>query len=117
MTILIIEDNEQIQELCKMMLKGTGVKILQAITIKEANEVFMKHKDEIDIIYVDGCVPGNQINTVELTQNLRANFHGKMIAISSLDDYNVELLKAGCNHAVEKSGIPFHTLLETQNNI
>lgn len=110
MTVLIIEDDKDIQKMYKLLLEGSQIRLLQAFTIHEANEIFMSHKDDINLIYIDGCVPGNQINTLELTKNLRANFHGKMIAISSVDDYNIELVKAGCNESLEKHQVTKHTL-------
>ena len=109
MKVLLIEDNEQLQNLFASMSKKLGVDLLQARTIREADLLFLEHKDTIDIIYIDGCVPGDKFNTKKLAEHIRKSFCGPMIAISAVENYNIELLRAGCNDMLmQKSDLMKH---------
>ena len=70
--------------------------IITAMTLKEAEKKFFDNP-EIDIIVVDGCVPGRVLNTPPLVREIRKSFKGIMIAVSSVDEYRKDLLNAGCD--------------------
>ena len=56
--ILILEDNIDAQESFSNILKGKVV-LLQAHNLKEAEELYEKNKDDLDLIALDGNVPKN----------------------------------------------------------
>ncbi len=56
-TVLIVEDEESLRELLKLVLEGNGIKVLQAADGVEAVEVFTAHKDEIEIVLSDLGLP------------------------------------------------------------
>jgi CheY-like chemotaxis protein len=99
---LIIEDSTEIQRLFGMILDDTKVSFYQAQTISEAEEMFEVCKSQLTHIFIDGCVPGNKLNTLDLTQKIRSEFKGHMIAMSSNPEFNEILEEAGCDESIEK---------------
>ncbi len=102
--VLIVEDDIQTQNLLQKLLSGT-VHIFSAFTIEEAEE-FFKNNPDIDIVTMDGCVPGENINTIPLIQLMRRSFKGPMVACSGNSDYQSILLDSGCNLKSEKKDLP-----------
>jgi DNA-binding NtrC family response regulator len=56
-TVLIVEDEENLRDLLKMMLEENGIKVLEAADGVEAVEIFTAHKDEIGIVLSDIGLP------------------------------------------------------------
>jgi PAS domain S-box-containing protein len=56
-TVLIIEDNEEIRTLFGIMLKEYGYRVIDAIDGEEGVDVFLRHRDEIDLILLDVVMP------------------------------------------------------------
>jgi len=109
--ILVIEDDVMMQNLVRLILKNTDVIFYQAYTVPQAHELFTEHKNEITHIYVDGCVPGNSLNTLDLVREIRPEFKGKIFAMSSRPDFNEILVEAGCDRDIQKrdlKDIPDH---------
>ncbi len=63
-TILVIEDNEDLRNLTKEMLKTLGYNIIAANDGLEGIEVFTKNKDSIDLIILDCIMPKKNGNDV-----------------------------------------------------
>ena len=92
--VLVVEDF--FPDIFTRTLSGK-VKLLIAQSIEEATQLFNANPD-IDIIIMDACVPGNELNTVPLVQLFRKTFTGPIITASSVNEYNFALLEAGCSH-------------------
>lgn len=99
--ILIVEDDQNWSGIIRRGL-GDKVLVIQAFTTEEAETVFQKNPD-LALILMDACVPGDRPNTMFLVKKMRKTFSGPIIAISSLSEYRQELIKAGCDHEVEKA--------------
>jgi two-component system, cell cycle sensor histidine kinase and response regulator CckA len=56
-TILIVEDEENLRDLLRVVLEEKGFKVLQAADGLEAVEIFTAHKDEIGIVLSDIGLP------------------------------------------------------------
>ncbi|MCX6121581.1 MAG: response regulator [Ignavibacteriales bacterium] len=56
-TVLIVEDEENLRDLLKMMLEDNGMKVLEAVDGVEAVEIFTAHKDEIGVVLSDIGLP------------------------------------------------------------
>ena len=69
-TILIVEDNLQVRNLAKLILKGAGYHVLEAEDGKRAIAVFSEHKDSIDLVVSDVVMP--RMGGREVMDNLRA---------------------------------------------
>ena len=100
--VLIVEDRDTTQSGYRASLQD-DVQLLQAFTIEQAREIFGANPD-IDLIVMDGCVPGFEINTPPLVREFRKTFRGPIIATSSSSDYRQELMLAGCSHEVGSKG-------------
>jgi len=104
--ILVIEDYTLIQTLIKVALPS-DVELVQAFTLKEAEEKFDTEKG-ITHIFVDFNLHGE--NTKLLVIEMRKIFSGPIIAISSVDDSNKILKEAGCNYSINKGDTAIHIL-------
>lgn len=56
-TVLIVEDEQNLRDLLRMMLVENGFKVLQAADGIEAVEIFASHKDEIGVVLSDLGLP------------------------------------------------------------
>ena len=56
-TVLVVEDNEQVRELAKLMLIGAGYKVIEAVDGQEGVEKFIENAAEIDIVLMDVVMP------------------------------------------------------------
>lgn len=106
--ILIIDDDIVWQEVWKRSL-GKRVTLLPALSIPEAEKIFVEHSD-IDLIAIDGCVPGDIINTKPLIRKFRETYGGPMVAISKASLVRDCLINAGCSHGCEKKWLPGNVL-------
>ena len=99
--ILFIEDDENWQTNYKDIFEDTAT-ILQATTLKDAEELFLKHPD-VDIIVVDGCLNENDVlDTLPLIKKIRETYKGPMIAASGHEEFRHKMVLAGCNKQREK---------------
>ena len=56
-TVLLIEDEEQVRNMAKMMLTRLGYTVLEAKDGVEAVEIFQQHQDEIRCVLSDLTMP------------------------------------------------------------
>lgn len=99
--ILIIDDDTFFQDVWETLLEGSGLYILRATSIPEADKMFDDNPD-IELIALDGCVPGHQLNTLQLATKFSTDFSGPIIAISGVSQFQEELIRYGCNGKCEK---------------
>lgn len=102
--VLIVEDDSSIQDVIYAGLTRLGsVEVLRAYTIETARKILAAHSD-IAIITLDGCVPGNELNTLPfIGEILASGFTGELIAASSDDAFRDEMMRAGCGRQSSKS--------------
>ncbi len=70
-TILLVDDREDVRKSVKMMLECPGCTVLDAENAEQAFELFLAHKDVIDLLIVDWGLP-NQTGT-EFIKKVRSN--------------------------------------------
>jgi len=80
-TILLIDDEPMMTDICEMMIKRLGHRVLKAHSGSEGIEVFMAHKTCIDLIISDFNMPG--MNGREVVNTLREMGHGVKVLLSS----------------------------------
>lgn len=102
--VLLLDDDNLIQAEWAFRLPAE-VQALSAFDIEDA-ERYVRENPDIALIAVDGCVPGNHLNTLPFVREARQAFRGPMVAVSSNPDFRFELLAAGCDYACEKSALP-----------
>jgi two-component system, cell cycle sensor histidine kinase and response regulator CckA len=56
-TVLLVEDEDNLRDLIKMVLEEHGIKVLAAIDGEEALKIFSAHKDEIALVLSDLGLP------------------------------------------------------------
>lgn len=69
-TILVVDDELEIQENVAELLAGLGYRILKASSADEASEVLARH-DRIDLLFTDVIMPGT-MNSPQLATRARA---------------------------------------------
>lgn len=109
--VLVVEDEMWRFEYWQGKL-GDRATIIGASTIEEGEELFGANPD-IDVIVIDGCVPGSELNTIPLVRKFRETFKGPMIAISGNGSFREELMKVGCNREAEDKMQLHQVILET----
>lgn len=56
-TVLIVDDEELMREVSEIMITDNGGKVFTAIDGQDAIEVFDRHRDEIDVVFIDFSMP------------------------------------------------------------
>jgi PAS domain S-box-containing protein len=69
-TILIVEDNPQVRNLARLILKGAGYRVLEAEDGQHAMEVFSKYQEDIDLVISDVVMP--RMGGREVMDHMRA---------------------------------------------
>ena len=67
-TILIVEDEEDLLDLCKFMLESIGYHVLSAKSPADAVQIVEEHKGEIQLVITDVVLP--TMNGRELVKKL-----------------------------------------------
>ncbi len=102
-TVLIVEDEENLRDLLRMMLEDSGIKVLEAVDGMEALEIFTAHKDEIGIVLSDLGLP--RLGGWEAFLKMReVNPELKGILASGFfnPDVRIEIIKSGARDFIQK---------------
>lgn len=99
-SVLIIEDDIDLQELLKMNLEIEWIRVIQANTVSKAEEVLNQTPfDTLDIISFDFSMPEWWFlrDTLEIISKTRRTFKWLMIAASDSPWSREKQMKAWCN--------------------
>jgi CheY-like chemotaxis protein len=80
-TILLIDDEPMVTDICEMMLKRLGHKVLKACCGSEGIKIYEANKIHIDLIISDFNMPG--MNGQEVVNTLRIMDHNVKVLLSS----------------------------------
>ena len=80
-TILLIDDEPMVIDICEMMLKKLGHKVLKAHSGAEGIKIFEVNKNRIDLIISDFNMDG--MNGQEVVNTLRIMGHSVKVLLSS----------------------------------
>ena len=80
-TFLLIDDEPIVTDICEMMLKQLGYRVLKANSGSEGIKLFEANKDHIDLIISDFNMPG--MNGQEVVDKLRVIDHSVKVLLSS----------------------------------
>lgn len=103
--ILIVEDQNILQVTTREILEPLGMEVFSALTQEQARAMFPLR--QWDLIFMDACVPGGRINTVDLVKEFRQTYSGPMVASSGDPSFNERLREAGCDYECAKSMVGF----------
>jgi CheY-like chemotaxis protein len=87
-TILLIDDEPMVTDICEMMLKRLGHKVFTAHSGFEGIKKFETHKNRIDLIISDFNMPG--MNGQQVVDTLRKMDPGIKVLLSSGGMENVD---------------------------
>ena len=80
-TILLIDDEPMVIDICEMMLKKLGHKVLKAHNGSEGIKIYEANKNRIDLIISDFNMAG--MNGQDVVDTLRKMGHGVKVLLSS----------------------------------
>ena len=80
-TFLLIDDEPMVTDICEMMLKKMGHKVLTAHSGTEGIKLYEANRHRIDLIISDFNMPG--MNGQEVVDKLRVIDHGVKVVLSS----------------------------------
>lgn len=102
-TVLIIDDEELVIEICEMMLLRLGHRVFKANSGFEALNIFEDHKNQIDLVILDMYMP--EMNGQQLVGELRQIDHRVKVLLSSgglTDLEEKEIINRGFNGFIRK---------------
>ena len=80
-TILLIDDEPMVTDICEMMLKKLGHEVLKAYNGSEGIELYEANRNRIDLIISDFNMPG--MDGQQVVDRLRIMNHGVKVLLSS----------------------------------
>ena len=101
-TILIIEDDTEINDMLRILLKSNGYRTISAYS---GTEGVLVHNNEVSLILLDLMLPGR--SGEEIIRELKQKHNVPVIVMSAIHDVNkkVDLFSLGADDYVTK---PFH---------
>ena len=101
-TILVIEDDKDINNMIKQLLEKKGFKVFQVFS---GTEALLLHNENIDLILLDLMLPGK--NGEEIIEILKTKKSVPVIVMSAIDDVDtkINLFELGADDYITK---PFH---------
>lgn len=101
--VLIADDLDWVLEMWAGALEDYGIKFVTASSLKELGEVFEENCHLLDAVILDGCIPGNDVNTIKFIWMVRdRGFKVPIVASSSLGEYRQMMMQAGASHQAPK---------------
>ena len=99
-TILLVEDEEMVRNLAKLVLVTNGYTVLEARNGEEALQVFEKHEETVHLVLTDVVMP--RMGGHDLKKRLSAAAPDtKMVFMSGYTDNAIQ------HHGVLSSGVTF----------
>jgi signal transduction histidine kinase/CheY-like chemotaxis protein len=102
-TILLVDDEEQILDVAKMMLKQLGYRVLTAKSGHDAVACLMENIKRIDLVILDMVMP--DMSGSETFDRLKEAMPKLKVLLSSgysIDGRATEILKRGCDGFIQK---------------
>jgi len=102
-TILIVDDEEMIRDICTTVLKGLGYRVVSAGTGREALDVYEQQKDIIDLVILDMILPGISGGDIyRMLKNINPAVKVLLSSGYSINGQASALLDRGCNGFIQK---------------
>ena len=102
-TVLLVDDEEMILDVGRMMLERLGYRVLTATGGKEAIDLYQKEREKIDLVILDMIMPG--MGGGETYDQLKAVDPEVPVLLSSgysMDGQAKEILDRGCRGFIQK---------------
>ena len=102
-TVLLVDDEDVIIDVCKEILKALGYKVLIASGGREALEIYEKNKEKIDIVILDMIMPvmgGGE--TYDRMKEISPDIKVLLSSGYSINGEATEILNRGCSGFIQK---------------
>jgi PAS domain S-box-containing protein len=102
-TILIVDDEAVVIEICKDMLEKAGYSVESVTTGKEAISLYQEKSEQIDLVILDMIMPpmgGEEV--FDRIKAIRTNAKVLLASGCNLEDQTNQILKRGCNDFIQK---------------
>jgi PAS domain S-box-containing protein len=84
-TVLLVEDEEQVRQITRVILEMNGYRVLEAANGEEALSIYKQHERQLDLVMIDAVLP--QMSGRELAQSLETLCPGiKVLFMSGYTD-------------------------------
>jgi len=102
-TVLLIDDEENLLDVGRELLKTMGYKVFSARDGREALEVYKKNKDKTDIIILDMIMPNLSGGRVyDELKEINPDVKVLLSSGYSIDGQAADILQRGCNGFIQK---------------
>jgi PAS domain S-box-containing protein len=102
-TVLIVDDEEKIRNICNENLKLLGYSVFTADSGTQAVEIYRKKANVIDIVVLDMIMPGLSGNdTYERLKQINPNVKVLLASGYTMEGQAKEILDSGCNAFIQK---------------
>ena len=102
-TILLVDDEEKIREVCRESLKLLGYSVVTADSGERAIEVFKEMAESIDVVVLDMIMPG--LSGKDTYRHLKQLKPGVKVLVASgysIDAQEGDMLSDGCSLMIQK---------------
>ena len=102
-TVLLVDDEDVIIDVCQRLLENLGYKALIARSGKEAVKIYKKNKDKIDMVILDMIMPdmvGGE--TYDSLKEINPDIKVLLSSGYSINGEATEILERGCNGFIQK---------------
>ena len=106
-TVLMVDDEQMILDVCAPMLASLGYSALTASTGRKALQIFQEKKEVIDLVILDMIMP--DVGGGEVFDRMKAIDPSVQVLLSSgysIDGQATEIISRGCDGFIQK---PFNT--------
>ena len=102
-TVLFVDDEDMIIEIAEEMFEQLGYKVLTARSGKEAIEIYMKNKEQIDIVLLDMIMPEmSGSDTYDSLKEINPDIKVLLSSGYSINGQATEIMDRGCNGFIQK---------------
>jgi len=102
-TILLVDDEEVVINVSRMILEALGYKVLLARSGPEAIEVYKAKKEEIDLAILDMIMPGmGGENTIDILKTINPELKVILSSGYSLNGQATRIMERGCQGFIQK---------------
>ena len=101
--ILLVDDEDIIIEVGKMVFESIGYKVMTATNGRKAVQIYMDNRDDIDLVVLDMIMPDmSGSETYRLLKEANPEIKVLLSSGYSIDGQASELLNRGCNGFIQK---------------
>jgi len=102
-TILLVEDEEALRDMVRLILKSKGYKVITAQDGSEAIKQYTMHKDEIDIVLTDMGLPDmTGLDAYKKMKKIKSKVKAVFASGFFEPDIKSSIMKAGAKGFVQK---------------